>query len=235
MAATSSSIKTPAFEKIEAATCPALLKRRSYTKWSSLNHFLPCGSISKGRGVHFAEPRHVRSSPHLNHPPRPVLPQPPLHELVQLLHLRHPNIDDPHDLIRAQRHASRLLHDAQLALRVERDGERARRERLLQPARIQDRRRVGFGEISESEAKGGVMEGEGDGGTLRRGMLKTRQTMRSASDERVSRRTIVTSSPMTSTSGLRKCFRAVIPARQAQSSMFPASARKCTVSLKCHT
>jgi hypothetical protein len=48
-------------------------------------------------------------------------------------------------------------------------------------------------------------------------------------------RTMTTSSPMTSTSGRRKCFNATIPARHAQSRTLPASASGCIVSLICHT
>ena len=46
---------------------------------------------------------------------------------------------------------------------------------------------------------------------------------------------MVTSSPSTSTSGLRKCLSATIPARQAQSTMFPASDRTWIVKRMCHT
>jgi len=48
-------------------------------------------------------------------------------------------------------------------------------------------------------------------------------------------RTTVTSSPMTSTSGLRKCFNATILARQAQSRRFPESDKQCIVNRRCHT
>ena len=47
--------------------------------------------------------------------------------------------------------------------------------------------------------------------------------------------TTVTSSPITSTSGLRKCLRATIPAKHAQSRRLPASAKKCRVNRICHT
>ncbi|KIL63718.1 hypothetical protein M378DRAFT_655843 [Amanita muscaria Koide BX008] len=40
---------------------------------------------------------------------------------------------------------------------------------------------------------------------------------------------------MTSTSGHLKCLKATIPARHAQSSIFPASAPKCSVNLRCQT
>lgn len=42
------------------------------------------------------------------------------------------------------------------------------------------------------------------------------------------RRTIVTSSPTTEWSGLRKCRRAAIAANEAQSKRLPSSLRKCT-------
>ena len=48
-------------------------------------------------------------------------------------------------------------------------------------------------------------------------------------------RTTMTSSPITSTSGRRKCLKATMLVRQAQSSMFPASARQWTVRRRCHT
>lgn len=47
--------------------------------------------------------------------------------------------------------------------------------------------------------------------------------------------TTVTSSPITSTSGLRKCFNATMPAKHAQSSIFPSSAKKCSVRRRCQT
>jgi hypothetical protein len=56
-----------------------------------------------------------------------------------------------------------------------------------------------------------------------------------ANDTQVNDHTTITSSPMTSTSGRRKCFNAVIPARHAQPSIFPESDKKCNVSLMCHT
>jgi len=46
---------------------------------------------------------------------------------------------------------------------------------------------------------------------------------------------MVTSSPITSTSGLLKCFNATRLARHAQSRRFPESARQCTVRRRCHT
>ena len=51
----------------------------------------------------------------------------------------------------------------------------------------------------------------------------------------VVRTTRTSSSPITSTSGLLKCRSATIPARHAQSNIFPASARKCNVRRMCHT
>lgn len=49
------------------------------------------------------------------------------------------------------------------------------------------------------------------------------------------RLTTVTSSPTTSTSGRLKCFKAVIPAMHAQSSMLPESERKWSVRCRCQT
>lgn len=49
------------------------------------------------------------------------------------------------------------------------------------------------------------------------------------------RRTRITSSPITSTSGRLKCRRAVIAASDAQSSRFPESDRKCKVKRSCQT
>ena len=48
-------------------------------------------------------------------------------------------------------------------------------------------------------------------------------------------RTMITSSPITSTSGLQKWRSAVIAARDAQSSKFPESDKKCNVSRNCQT
>lgn len=45
----------------------------------------------------------------------------------------------------------------------------------------------------------------------------------------------MTSLPSTSTSGLRKCFRAAMAAIDAQSSRFPSSERKCSVRRRCQT
>ena len=56
-----------------------------------------------------------------------------------------------------------------------------------------------------------------------------------ANIKKTRRRTIITSSPTTSTSGLLKCLRAAIPAKHAQSSIFPSSDRKCSVSFICQT
>lgn len=49
------------------------------------------------------------------------------------------------------------------------------------------------------------------------------------------RRTTMTSSPRTSTSGFRKCRRAPIAASAAASSRFPSSARKWSDKRNCHT
>ena len=47
--------------------------------------------------------------------------------------------------------------------------------------------------------------------------------------------TTITSSPITSTSGFLKCLRAHMAANDAQSNMFPASFRKCSVKRNCQT
>jgi hypothetical protein len=41
--------------------------------------------------------------------------------------------------------------------------------------------------------------------------------------------TVITSSPITSTSGLRKCFNATMPARHAQSAVFSSPSRTVTI------
>ena len=105
--------------------------------------------------------------PHLHVPPRPVLLQPPLDERVQLSRTRDRDVHDAEELGGREGRAAGLLDDAELALRVERDGEAARAERLLEARGVKQRRRRGVGEEGEREAEGRVVHRERDGRAFR--------------------------------------------------------------------
>ena len=96
--------------------------------------------------------------------PRPVFLQPRLDESVKLARLRDGDIHDREYLLWSEGRAPGLLHDAELLLRVERDGEEARAERLFEARGVEEGR--GVGEEGEGEAEGRVVHREWDGGAF---------------------------------------------------------------------
>ncbi len=92
-------------------------------------------------------------------PPRPSLLQPLLNELAKLARLPDCDIDYSKHVVRRGSHPARLLHDDELALRVERDGEQACAERLFEERGVEERGRARVGEEGEGEvAEGRVVD-----------------------------------------------------------------------------
>ena len=90
-------------------------------------------------------------------PRRPVLREAPRDERVELLRLLHGDVEDAEDLGGRERDAAGLLHDAELALRVERDAEHAGCEALLEKGRVEHRLRRRVREVREGETVRGVV------------------------------------------------------------------------------
>jgi len=145
------------------------------------------------------------------------------------------DLNQPQDIVCPQRDSSKLLQNTYLLLRVQRNRYEPCTQALLELGGVEDWRYSRVREKSERETEWGVVNRERNRSTFGGQMLRTKRSIPMRNTKMRSGLTTVTSSPTTSTSGLRKCFRATIPARQAQSRRLPASARKCRVRRICHT